>query len=50
MIDTLLQRKAQLKQLVGPDRASKIEADPESVTDGEKFQKWNAKGRNRSVI
>ena len=50
MVDTLLQRKAQLKRLVGPERAAAIDADPESCADGEKFQKWNAKGRNRSVI
>lgn len=49
-IDTLLQHQAQLKQQVGPERAAIIEAAPELIADGEKFQKWNAKARNRSVL
>ena len=50
MIDTLLQRQAQLKRAVGPQRAQEIEDAPELVADGEKFQKWNAKARNRAVM
>lgn len=38
MIDTLLQRQAQLKRAVGPERAKEIEDAPELVADGEKFQ------------
>lgn len=39
-----------LAQAIGKERAAEIEAAPESVADSEKFQKWNAKARNRSVI
>jgi hypothetical protein len=49
-IDTLLQHQAQLKMQVGPERAEAIEAAPELIADGEKFQKWNFKARNRSII
>ena len=49
-IDTLLQRQEQLRHAIGLVRAAEIEAAPELVADGEKFQKWNASARNNAAL
>ena len=47
--DQLLQRKEQLKIAVGEEKAAEIEACPELFVDAEKFRKFHAKARFRSV-
>ena len=49
-IDMLLQRQEQLRHAIGLVRAAEIEAAPELVADGEKFQKWNASARNNAAF
>lgn len=39
-----------LAKAIGAERAAAIEAAPDSVADSEKFQKWNAKARNRTIL
>ena len=47
--DTLCQNKERLRVAVGEERAKEIEADPMLFVDAEKFRKFHAKARFRSV-
>ena len=47
--DTLCQRKEQLRYALGVEKAAEIEACPELFVDAEKFRKFHAKARFRSI-
>ena len=48
--DTLLQRKEQLKADLGAEKSAEIEDNPDIFVDAEKFRKFHAKARFRSVV
>ena len=49
-IDTMFQRKEQLRQAIGEERTKEIELRPDTIIDGEGFRIAHASGRWYGVI